>query len=149
MKNSSKVLKTIKNLIISPSRLNRVEYFLRSILLMVCISVTTLFFSFIHDYTAIHKNNYLYLKLFFDFIVLPPIAIAICIAIISMLVARLHDLNKGAVWLVLVFLMQKIPFVGPAIVLLVFNFWPGTKGSNKFGEQPKTGEELLAKYRSK
>jgi len=45
---------------------------------------------------------------------------------------RLHDTNRSAWWL----LLALIPFIG-AIVLIVFYALPGTKGSNKYGPDPK------------
>lgn len=46
-------------------------------------------------------------------------------------VRRLHDTNRSGWWLLLYF----VPFVG-AIVLLVFMCLEGTKGANKYGDEP-------------
>ena len=45
---------------------------------------------------------------------------------------RLHDTDRSAWWLLIGF----IPLIG-AIVLIIFFALEGTKGSNKFGEDPK------------
>ncbi|MAT35645.1 MAG: hypothetical protein CMK06_11005 [Ponticaulis sp.] len=45
---------------------------------------------------------------------------------------RLHDTERTAWWLLIAF----IPLIG-AIVLLIFMALEGTKGSNKYGQDPK------------
>ena len=50
---------------------------------------------------------------------------------IAVSVRRLHDTNKSGWWLLLCF----VPFVG-AIVLLVWMCSEGTKGANKYGDEP-------------
>lgn len=45
---------------------------------------------------------------------------------------RLHDTDRSAWWLLIAF----VPFIG-AIVLIIFMALEGTKGSNKYGEDPK------------
>lgn len=50
---------------------------------------------------------------------------------IAVTVRRLHDTNRSGWWLLLYF----VPFVG-AIVLLVFMCLEGTKGANKYGDEP-------------
>lgn len=59
-------------------------------------------------------------------------ALASFIPALAVLVRRLHDQDKSGWW----FLIQFVPFVGP-IVLLVFMFIEGTRGPNRFGEDPK------------
>lgn len=48
---------------------------------------------------------------------------------------RLHDTDRSGWWL----LIGLVPFVG-GIILLVFFVIEGTRGSNKFGPDPKAGE---------
>lgn len=50
---------------------------------------------------------------------------------IAVTVRRLHDTNRSGWWLLLYF----VPFVG-AIVILVFMCLEGTKGANKYGDEP-------------
>ena len=50
---------------------------------------------------------------------------------IAVAVRRLHDTNRSGWWLLLCF----VPFVG-AIVLLVWMCSEGTKGANKYGDEP-------------
>ena len=50
---------------------------------------------------------------------------------IAVAVRRLHDTNKSGWWLLLCF----VPFVG-SIVILVFMCLEGTKGANKYGDEP-------------
>lgn len=50
---------------------------------------------------------------------------------IAVTVRRLHDTNRSGWWLLLYF----VPIVGP-IVLLVFMCLEGTKGANKYGDEP-------------
>lgn len=64
-------------------------------------------------------------------------ALAIFIPSLAVLVRRLHDTEKSG-WFILISL---IPFVG-GIILIVFLFTEGTKGPNKYGEDPKAQNEL-------
>ncbi|MBQ4246425.1 MAG: DUF805 domain-containing protein [Succinivibrio sp.] len=50
---------------------------------------------------------------------------------IAVTVRRLHDTNRSGWWLLLCF----VPFVG-SIVILVFMCLEGTKGANKYGDEP-------------
>jgi uncharacterized membrane protein YhaH (DUF805 family) len=50
-------------------------------------------------------------------------------------VRRLHDTDRSGWWLLLCF----IPLIG-IVVLLVFFVLDGTRGTNRFGEDPKGGE---------
>ncbi len=50
-------------------------------------------------------------------------------------VRRLHDIDKSGWWMLIVF----IPLIG-AIVLLVWAVMEGTRGSNRFGSDPKADE---------
>lgn len=50
-------------------------------------------------------------------------------------VRRLHDTDRSGWWL----LIALIPLIG-AIVLLVFYVLEGTRGDNRFGPDPKSGE---------
>ncbi len=58
--------------------------------------------------------------------------LAILLPSISVLVRRLHDIDKSGWW----FWIALVPFVG-GIVLLVFSCMEGTKGPNRFGPDPK------------
>ena len=61
---------------------------------------------------------------------------AICLALIglSLLVRRLHDIDKSGWWV----LIGLVPFAGP-IVLLVFSLLEGTPGPNRYQPQPREG----------
>lgn len=53
-------------------------------------------------------------------------------------VRRLHDTNRTGYWM----LLSLLPVVG-GLVLLVFDVLPGTKGSNRYGQDPKAlGDEI-------
>jgi uncharacterized membrane protein YhaH (DUF805 family) len=52
---------------------------------------------------------------------------------LSLSFRRLHDIDKSAWWLLIVF----VPVIG-AFVFLVFTLMPGTVGTNKYGDDPKT-----------
>lgn len=53
---------------------------------------------------------------------------------ISVLVRRMHDIDKSGWWI----WIGLVPLVG-GIVLLVFACTEGTKGANRFGPDPKAG----------
>ena len=54
---------------------------------------------------------------------------------------RLHDIDKSAWWLLILF----IPLIG-AIVMLVFACTEGTSGDNRFGPDPKADEGGVPAY---
>lgn len=58
---------------------------------------------------------------------------------IAVFVRRLHDSDKTG-WL---FLLSMIPYIG-WIFTLIFGFWPGTKGDNRFGPDPRISAEASA-----
>lgn len=60
------------------------------------------------------------------------LALVLLVPSIAVGVRRLHDTDKSGWWL----LIALIPFIG-AIVLIVFYATDGTKGPNRFGEDPK------------
>jgi uncharacterized membrane protein YhaH (DUF805 family) len=60
--------------------------------------------------------------------------LALLLPSLSVLVRRLHDIDKSGWW----FWIALVPFVG-GIVLLVFECMEGTKGDNRFGPDPKAG----------
>ena len=60
--------------------------------------------------------------------------LAILIPSIAVQVRRFHDQDKSG-WLVL---LAFIPFVG-GLIVLVFMCLEGTRGPNRFGEDPKAG----------
>jgi uncharacterized membrane protein YhaH (DUF805 family) len=58
--------------------------------------------------------------------------LALLVPSIAVAVRRLHDTDRSGWWI----LIGLIPLVG-TIVLIVFYCTDGTKGSNRFGEDPK------------
>lgn len=65
------------------------------------------------------------------FLALLVLGLGLIVPGIAVSVRRLHDTNKSGWWLLLYF----VPIVGP-IVLLVFMCLEGTKGANKYGDEP-------------
>jgi uncharacterized membrane protein YhaH (DUF805 family) len=61
-------------------------------------------------------------------------SLAMLLPNLAVSVRRLHDTDRSGWWLLLCFL----PVIG-IIVLLVFFFLDGTRGTNRFGEDPKGG----------
>jgi uncharacterized membrane protein YhaH (DUF805 family) len=61
--------------------------------------------------------------------------LAMCLPAISVLVRRLHDIDKSGWWVWIAY----VPVVG-GIILLVFECMEGTKGTNRFGPDPKAVE---------
>ncbi|MEP9378801.1 DUF805 domain-containing protein [Aquabacter sp. CN5-332] len=47
-------------------------------------------------------------------------------------VRRLHDIDRTGWWMLL-----YLTGIG-ALVILIFNIWPGTQGPNRFGPDPRT-----------
>ena len=59
---------------------------------------------------------------------------------ITVLVRRLHDVDKRGWWL----LLMLIPIFG-SIIILIWNIQDGTKGTNGHGEDPKSGVRQINK----
>ena len=54
-------------------------------------------------------------------------------------VRRLHDINRTGYWILVTF----IPVIG-GLILLVFSLTPGTKGMNRFGQDPKGSTDEIS-----
>lgn len=65
------------------------------------------------------------------FLALLVLSFGLIVPGIAVSVRRLHDTNRSGWWLLLCF----VPFVG-SIVILVFMCLEGTKGANKYGDEP-------------
>ncbi|MFI3239485.1 MAG: DUF805 domain-containing protein [Bacteroidales bacterium] len=63
-------------------------------------------------------------------------ALALLIPSLSVGVRRLHDIDKTGWW----YLLYLIPIIG-WIWLIILHIIDGTKGANKYGDDPKTIEE--------
>lgn len=74
--------------------------------------------------------------------------LAVLIPSIALTVRRLHDRDMSGWWYLGFIVLGAIPFVGwiANIAFLVITLLPGTRGPNRFGEDPKdpTGAELFA-----
>ncbi len=67
------------------------------------------------------------------FNILSPIySLAVLLPSLAVFVRRLHDIDKSGWW----FFINLIPIVGQ-IWLLILLFTEGTRGTNKYGEDPK------------
>jgi len=54
-------------------------------------------------------------------------------------VRRLHDIDRTGFWIFIAIL----PVIG-GLVLLIFSLWPGTRGSNRFGPDPKATDGAVS-----
>lgn len=59
-------------------------------------------------------------------------SLALFLPLLSVSVRRLHDTDRSGWWI----LLNLLPFIG-GLVLFVFACLEGTKGDNRFGEDPK------------
>jgi uncharacterized membrane protein YhaH (DUF805 family) len=73
-------------------------------------------------------------------ILLGIFALAILIPSLAVQVRRLHDTDRSG-WWILLGVVPIINYIG-AIVLLVFYCLEGTRGPNRFGEDPKTHQNI-------
>ncbi len=75
-------------------------------------------------------------------------ALAVLIPSIAVTVRRFHDQDKSGWWYLGLTVVSLIPLVGflASIALLVFMCLEGTRGSNRFGPDPKDpyGEDVFA-----
>lgn len=69
-------------------------------------------------------------------ILMALLALAFLIPNISVTVRRFHDQNRSGWW----FLLNFIPYIG-SIIVLVFMCLEGTRGPNRFGPDPKRGDD--------
>lgn len=132
-------------------RINRLSFFLRIIALIVIVFFSALAISFFVGMLAMFGPVGFILAI----IVTIGFAIAIWIASLSLYVRRLHDMNLSGMlvfgYVALSILISALEFAdtnSTVIMLrLIFNvlviisflillFWPGTKGPNKYGEDP-------------
>lgn len=97
-----------------------------------------------------------------------PLALAFSLPLMALLARRLHDFNRSGWFAIMVPVVAmlnawawwqfeagilpspELPFAYEAVrIVLVIGFWaivvwPGTKGANRFGPDPRTGEVLPA-----
>tara|TARA_Y100001954_G_scaffold205010_1_gene226732 strand:+ start:916 stop:1293 length:378 start_codon:yes stop_codon:yes gene_type:complete len=112
----------IKKLFSWKGRCSRTEYVIRilGIIVLIIISWLLMIIS-IETNTSIFTNLSIVITIFYVLQVIP------------LDIRRLHDLNFSGWWV----LLTTIPYLG-MILFIPFIFLKGTKGSNKYGEEPKT-----------
>ena len=110
-------------------RSSRQEYILRFLMMWFFAGV---FLVFAELYRSIDENNHLILLLsvLFLFILVSVFFLSI-IQVFFVTHRRLHDLNASGWWQLITF----IPF--GQLLMIGFIFFRGTKGPNRFGEEPK------------
>lgn len=126
-------------------RSRRTEYWMfalfQFLFLLVFVALFAALIGFSADFSAIENNPLLwilgavfllsYLGLFF----IPGIAVT---------VRRWHDQNQSGWFILLFVVLGLIPIVGglSSIAQIVFMCLPGTKGPNKYGEDPLQAQSL-------
>lgn len=108
-------IQAIKNYCNFSARARRKEYWMFALISAVIVFVLEIIDTLI--------GVGLFTSLYSLFILVPELSLSF---------RRLHDIDKSAWWLLIVF----VPIVG-AIVLLVFSLKPGTAGANRYGDDPK------------
>ncbi|TWH99990.1 uncharacterized membrane protein YhaH (DUF805 family) [Luteimonas cucumeris] len=119
-------LKVLKNYFNFQGRARRKEYWM-FVLFNIIISIVLVF---------VDKATGTYDEQYGAGLIGGLYALAVLIPGIAVSVRRLHDRNKSGWWLLIGF----VPLIG-AIVLLVWFVIAGDQGSNRFGADPKAGEE--------
>lgn len=117
-------------------RSRRKEYWMFALLIVivgVALGLITGQFTTISDSTnafemATWSSTSILLGLFYLAIFIPALAVQ---------VRRFHDQDKTG-WLVL---LNFIPFIG-GLIVLIFMCLDGTHGENRFGPDPKSGENI-------
>lgn len=77
-----------------------------------------------------------------EYVVAGLVAAGVLLAIlyvvwVALTVRRLHDMNATG-WLVIIaILVALVPYLGYLLVILVLGLWPGTKGANGYGPDPR------------
>jgi len=106
-------------------RARRKEYWLYAVFVIVLMMVLT-FLDVLLDLIHYESGIGLLSGLFLLGTIIPSTAVV---------VRRLHDIDRTGWW----YLFAFVPLIG-VIVLLIFACTPGTKGSNRFGADPKAAE---------
>ncbi len=117
-------LKSLYRLFICPARINRTGFLLRILFwcLTVYLSVIGARLSF--ELFGISKV--------LDWIVVVGFLL-MAVGVLSAFISRLHDCNMSGYYLLLIF----IPFGQLAVIAWTF-FCRGVRGTNKFGDEPKS-----------
>jgi uncharacterized membrane protein YhaH (DUF805 family) len=76
-------------------------------------------------------SNFLFLTVWY--IVFSFVGISIVIANIMTTIRRLHDMNISGFWI----LFNIIPYLGATVIGIMCLFVPGSKESNRFGDNPR------------
>ena len=129
--------KTIKETLFTfKGRINRPQYILGMLFLIVLGMISLAFSKYIHNLDSNHLIST------FTFIILTLIKIAINLLIVaisfSLMIRRLHDLNKSG-WYVLIAAIPIICILFGAY-LIIFS---GTKGPNKYGEDTASNNTII------
>ncbi len=121
---------------IIPPRINRASFANQLIFNMIIVSA---FFILGADYIikalTITLNPPLLQNIFLCVIFIALLCFVV--NVFRLYTSRLHDLNRSGFWQLLFF----IPFVSIILSIIIFTA-PGTKGENKFGNQPKPNSKL-------
>jgi uncharacterized membrane protein YhaH (DUF805 family) len=122
-----------KNYVSWKGRANRAEYWYWALF----VFIVTLPFNIIYNVVVqsqlrvdIAANNWAaFSSVMFgwSYWLLVVVALALLLPGLSMLIRRLHDLDRSGAW----FWIGLVPFVG-GIILFVFSVLPGTPGKNRF-----------------
>jgi len=103
-------------------RARRKEYWMFFLFNMIFAIVASIIDRILH--TTYYRNYYgLFYTLYGLAVIIPSLAIT---------VRRLHDINKAGTWI----FISLIPIVG-GIWLLILMCTEGTRGPNRFGDDPK------------
>ena len=128
------ILYTSENMFNYSGRANRKEYWIFGLFnLLVIISYVLLVFgtdtltSSANQYAQMLDADAIY---YYSFLGIILLEILYFLTMISLAVRRLHDINFRGWWL----LITLIPFL--SIFIFILTFFKGTKGPNRFGEEP-------------
>ena len=117
-----KTLKSLQNFIMCPPRINRVNFLIRVLFWLVGVSFICL------ELVAVSSNMF---DINFEWIYYVA-GTVIVIALLFACIARFQDLNMSG-WYTPWLLCPGVNFVLKIMLL----FCAGTKGSNRYGEEPK------------
>jgi len=70
--------------------------------------------------------------------------LATVVPTLALNVRRFHDCNIASAWFWVCFVSGLIPFlggIGSLVMIVIVGFVPGTKGENRFGENPRDAED--------
>jgi uncharacterized membrane protein YhaH (DUF805 family) len=121
-------------------RVTRSEYIifeLAQLLLLFLLSFFWVFFISVVEGEFFSK----YIAFYSSLLIIPAMFCLVLVNV-SFMIRRLHDANFRGWWALLLMVIGAIPYAG-LVVVLILMLLPGTKGTNRFGPNPREQKDQV------